>query len=203
MAFIIILYLIIPLFLTGLLYIFGIRSWRTFLTVFLTFLLLPFLVVALLYIFRTPIQQGKVLADMGPLLNLVFPADDLYLPLTTIELTSDQKEYEIKFSHRYVGRHVVEISSPKGSRHERDQQNFQVTLEVFQGGKVVYRAGPSRGSKFWGKDDYGLHFTTYRVPNDLPVRTELTAKVIITGDLESYLKNHQTAYLNITKMSDE
>jgi hypothetical protein len=189
--------------LLGLLYIFGIRSRRTFLTVFLTFLLLPFLVVALLYIFRTPIQQGKVLVDMGPLLSLVFPADDLYLPLTTIEVTSDQTEYEIKFSHRYVGRHVVEISSPEGSGYERDQQNFRVILEVFQGGKVVYRAGPSKGSRFWGKEDYGLHFNTYQVPKDLPVRTELTARVTITGDIGAYLAKHGEAFLSITKMSDE
>jgi hypothetical protein len=203
MTLVLILYFTLPFLLLGFLYIFGIRSRRTLLTVSLTFLLLPFLVVALLYIFRTPIQQGKFLADMGPLLSLVFPADNLYLPLATIEVKSEQKEYEIEFSHKYVGRHAVEISSPKGSGYERDQQNFRVILEVFQGGKVVYRAGPSRGSRFWGKDDYGLHFTTYRVPKDLPVRTELTAKVIITGDLDAYLSKHGEAFLSMTKMSDE
>jgi hypothetical protein len=185
MTLILIFYSTLPFLLLGLLYIFGIRSRRTFLTVFLTFLLLPFLVVALLYIFRTPIQQGKVLVDMGPLLSLVFPADDLYLPLTTIEVTSDQTEYE------------------KGSGYERDQQNFRVILEVFQGGKVVYRAGPSKGSRFWGKEDYGLHFNTYQVPKDLPVRTELTARVTITGDIGAYLAKHGEAFLSITKMSDE
>jgi len=228
MTLLFILYLVTPVVLAGLLYIMGVRSRRTLIITPLILFLLPFLAGALLYLFRTPIQQGKILHDMGPLLNLVFPADDLYDPRATVELEPGINDYVFNFSHKYVGRHSVEISSPReiqdpksriqdqgtgytngsrrglpGSGTGHDVEDLRVVLEVYQDGRVLYYAEQSRGSKFWGRDDYGLHFNSYRAPRHLPLAEELTARVTITGDVDGYLSKHGKAFLSITKMSDE
>jgi len=203
MMLLLILWLSIPALLMGFLYMIGVRSRGRLIAAPLILFLLPFLAAALLYLFRTPVQQGKILSGMGPLLNIVFPAEDLYDPLVTVDLEPGINDYILSFSHRYVGRHAVEISSPRGSGFEDAQQNFHVTFEVFHDGRIAYYAEQLKGSMFWGKDDHGLHFNTYRVPKNLPVGYELTARVTVRGDVDDYLEKHGAARLRITKMSDQ
>lgn len=203
MTIVFLLFLAAPFVLLGLLYLLGIRSKRLVLAIPAGFYLLPVVMVAGLYLFRTPIQQGKVLADLGPLLNLVFPARDLYLPLATVELKAGLKEYTLDFSHKYVGMHAVEIATPGRASMKSEDQDLRVSWKVFDGDRLLYEAGPAKGSQFWGKDDHGNHFLWYRVPMDLPAGKQLTARVIISGDLNKYLEKRPSATLSVTKLSDE
>lgn len=203
MTIVFLLYLAAPFALLGLLYLSGIRSKRLVLAIPAGFYLLPVVMVAGLYLFRTPIQQGKVLADLGPMLNLVFPAPDLYLPLATVELKAGQKEYTLHFSHKYVGMHAVKIAIPGRAGMKSEAQDLRVSWKVFDGDHMLLEAGPAKGSRFWGKDDHGNHFLWYRVPRDLPAGKQLTARVIISGDLSGYLKKRPSATLSVTKLSDE
>jgi hypothetical protein len=196
-------YLIAPLALVAFMYLSGKHSRGALITVPVAFYSLPVLVVIGLYVLRTPIQQGKFLAELGPILSLVFPAEDLYIPLAATELLSGKKEYVLKFAHMYVGHHAVEISVPGKAPIGKLEPELQVLMEVSSGDSLLYREGPGRGYGFWGKDDYGLSFVRYDVPGDLPVAGPLTARITISGDLDGFIKSRKGARLQMTKVSDE
>jgi hypothetical protein len=203
MTLVLLLYLIAPLVLVLFMYLSGTRSLRKLITVPVAFYSLPVLVVVGFYLLRTPIQQGKFLAQMGPILSLVFPAEDLYIPLATTELVSGKNEYTLRFTHKYVGHHAVEISVPGKAPFGKLEPELQISLEVLEGDTLLYNDGPRKGSGFWGRDDHGLHFTWYRVPEDLPVARSLEARVTISGDLKGFLRDREGTTLSITKVSDE
>jgi hypothetical protein len=203
MTLVLLIYLIAPLVLVLFMYLSGTRSLRKFITVPVAFYSLPVLVVVGLYVFRTPIQQGKVMAELGPILSLVFPAEDLYIPLATTELVSGKNEYTLRFTHKYVGHHAVEISIPGKVPFGKLEPELQVSLEVLEGDTLLYRDGPVKGSGFWGRNDHGLHFSWYGVPEDLPVARSLTARITMSGDLNGFLREREGTTLNITKVSDE
>jgi hypothetical protein len=203
MTLVLLIYLIAPLVLVLFMYLSGTRSLRKLITVPVAFYSLPVLVVVGLYVFRTPIQQGKVMAELGPILSLVFPAEDLYIPLATTELVSGKNEYTLRFTHKYVGHHAVEISIPGKVPFGKLEPELQVSLEVLEGDTLLYRDGPVKGSGFWGRNDHGLHFSWYGVPEDLPVARSLTARITMSGDLNGFLREREGTTLNITKVSDE
>jgi len=203
MILVLLLYLIAPLVLVAFMSLSGKHSRRALITVPVAFYTLPVLVVLGFYLLRTPIQQGKFLARLGPVLSLVFPPGDLYDPRATAELADGQNAYTLGFIHKYVGHYAVEISVPGKAPIGKLEPELQVSLEVFEGDRLVYRDGPAKGSGFWGADDHGLYFTLYGVPEDLPVSIPLTARLFITGDLTRFLRGREGAMLGITKVSDE
>lgn len=203
MTLILLLYILAPLALAALMHASGNRSRRALIAVPVAFYCLPVLVVTGLYLFRAPIQQGRFLADLGPVLSLVFPPDDLYEPLAATSLRSGKQHYRLEFRHRYVGHHSLEISIPGGAPISKLGQDLQVLFEVSNGTGVIFRSGPAGGTWFRGRDDHGLHFTRYAVPGDLPVAEPLSAAVSISGDLERFLQGRENATLGITKVSDE
>ena len=196
-------YLIAPLALVVFMKLSGTHSRRALITVPVAFYSLPVLVVIGFYLLRTPIQQGKFLAELGPILSLVFPPEDLYVPLAVKELAEGRTEYTLDFGHKYVGYHAVEISVPGNAPFGKIEPELQVFLEVFEGDKLLYRDGPVKGSGYWGRNDHGLHFTRYSVTEDLPVSRPLTGKVTISGDLNRFLEGREGATIGITKVSDE
>ena len=203
MTLVLLLYLIAPLVLVAFMYLSGTRSLRKLITVPVAFYSLPVLVVIGFYLLRTPIQQGKFLAELGPILSLVFPPEDLYVPLAAKELAEGRTEYTLDFGHKYVGYHAVEISIPGNAPFGKIEPELQVLLEVFDGDKLLYRDGPVKGSGFWGRSDHGLHFKRYNVTEDLPVSKHLTARITVSGNLDAFLKGREGATIGITKVSDE
>ena len=196
-------YLIAPLALVVFMKLSGTHSRRALITVPVAFYSLPVLVVIGFYLLRTPIQQGKFLAELGPILSLVFPPEDLYVPLAVKELAEGRTEYTLDFGHKYVGYHAVEISVPGNAPFGKIEPELQVFLEVFEGDKLLYRDGPVKGSGYWGRNDHGLHFSRYGVPKDLPVSRPLTARITVSGNLDVFLKGREGATIGITKVSDE
>ncbi len=203
MTLVLLLYLIAPLVLVGFMYLSGTRSWRPLVTVPVAFYSLPVLVVIGFYLLRTPIQQGKFFAELGPILSLIFPPEDLYVPLVVKELEDELTEYTLDFGHKYVGHHAVEISVPGKAPFGKIEPELQVVLEVLEGDKLLYRDGPVKGSGYWGRNDHGLHFSRYGVPKDLPVSRPLTARITVSGNLDVFLKGREGATIGITKVSDE
>jgi hypothetical protein len=196
-------FLIAPLVLVALMYMSGTRSLRKLITVPVAFYSLPVLVVIGFYLLRTPIQQGRFLAQLGPILSLVFPPEDLYVPLASISLELDKVEYSVDFTHKYVGYHAVEISIPGKSKIGKIDPELRVFIKVFLGDKLVYEGDTGPGYGFWGKEDYGLHFSRYGVPKELPVSRSLRAEFHVQGDLNAFLEGREKATIGITKVSDE
>jgi hypothetical protein len=203
MILLLLLYLLLPILFVVVLLFFGIRSKRMLIGIPAVILALPVLLVLGLYLLRGPIQQGRILSGIGPLLSLAFPADDLYTPLATVEIRSDKVTYAMDFTHKYVGRHALKVSIPGRFKIEKLDNDLQVSLRIFDDLTLLHEEGPEAGGQFWGKDHYGLYFTQYQVPQDAPVGRPLMAKIHIMGDLKRFLEGRDLATISISKMSDE
>jgi len=203
MILILLLYIFLPASIAVVLYFLGVRSRRFLMGVPAGFLTLPILLVLGLYLFRVPIQQGKILAGLGPVLSLVFPAHDLYEPLAGVEIQLGKGNYKLTFIHKYVGRHAVRVDVPGRFGIEKLGHDLRITLRLYDDQTLLYETGPGEGGQFWGRDHYGLYFVKYRVPQDAPAGVPLTADIHISGDLGRFLKDREGTTLKITKMSDE
>jgi hypothetical protein len=198
-------YLLIPIAFTGVLYALGVRSRKILAVPVVGFVLLPVAFVAVLYFSRSPIQQGRFLPGLGPILSLVFPAADLYGPLAIVPLEAGKAEYELAWKHRYVGRHALAVSVPGKARGMAAMEpKFTVNMEVFEDGELVFGGGTGKASQYWGKDNYGSLLVWYRVSRDMPVGRPLKGVVTVTGgDLDLFLENYPGAELRVVKVSDE
>lgn len=166
----------------------------------------PILLVGLLFILKSPIQEGKILKNttLGPLLNFIFPPPDLYLTLASVNLDPGQAEYILSYSNKYLGNHALMVSSQKPAKEDKpDYYNISVTFSVSDGDKELFRMEPERPSQFISRDDYGAFLAWYKVPRDLPVSEQLTARVIFSGNLKSFLDRRGKTTLKIQKFSDE
>lgn len=156
-----------------------------------------------IYLARTPIQQGKFLADIGPLLSLIFPPDDLYKALAEEKLSQAKSIYVLNISHKYVGNHGISIIVPSSSGPDfKNKEPLKVTTRFFKGGKITLESNQS-GSQFWGNNEYGFDYSSYTVPRDLPVSEPLRVEVTIHGDIDAFLKQNKAARVAVKKMSDE
>jgi hypothetical protein len=198
-------YLLIPIAFTAVLYVLGARSRMILAVPVVGFVLIPVLLVAALYLFRSPIQQGQVLSGLGPILSLVFPADDLYEPLAIVPLEAGKTEYELAWKHKYVGRHALSASVPgKAKGMTAMEPKLAVNMEVFEDGEFVFGGGTGKASLYWGREQYGMHLVWYRVPRDQPVSRPLKGVITVTSsDLDLFLENYPGATLRVVKVSDE
>lgn len=166
----------------------------------------PILFGGLLFILKGPIQEGKILESttLGPLLNLISPPPDLYHPLISVNLEPGQNEYVLRFSNKYLGNHALMVSSPKPAKEDNpNYSDISVAFSVSDGEKELFRMGPERANQFLGRNDYGAFLAWYKVPRDLPVSKELTARVIFSGNLKGFLGRRGVTKLKIQKFSDE
>jgi len=167
---------------------------------------IPAILVGLLFLFKEPLQRGEMLADtsIGPLLNLISPPSDLYLPLASIALDPEISEYTLRFSHKYPGNHALMVASPRPLKEESPSYaDISVSMAVFDGQKELLGMASDKAGQFWGREDYGAFLVSYKVPRDLPISRELTAKVKISGDLGGFLERRGNTVLKIQKFSDE
>ena len=166
----------------------------------------PVILVGLLFAFKAPIQQGKIFKNttLGPLLNLVSPPPDLYNPLASIELEPEKTEYILLFSHRYIGNHALMVSSSKPVIEKNPKyDDIAVSFSVFGSKEEVYITANEKPGQFWGRNDYGAFLASYKVPKDLPTSKQLTATVIISGNLKGFLERRGKTVLKTQKFSDE
>ena len=167
---------------------------------------IPIILAGLLFAFKGPIQQGKILQNtwLGPVLNMISPPSDFYIPLDTIQLEPERTEYTLIFSHKYPGNHALMVSSPNPSKEDYPSySDISATLSVSDGKKELFKMGPEKAGTYLGRNDYGAYLAWYKVPRDLPLSTQLTATVKISGDLKGFLKRRGSAVLKIQKFSDE
>ncbi len=164
---------------------------------------IPISFIAFLGIFKTEMQQGKFLSSFGPILMLIAPPDDLWVPLGKGNLAQDKDEYYFKFVHKYVGKHVVDLSFKKLTVMEMAENNFEIEYVVTSGKKVLFSKKSSKSWPYWGQKKSGLIFISYHVPQELPVNTELFATLIVKGDVASFINKYGPTRLSIRKGSDQ
>jgi len=185
------------------LFLLKVRSKKLLMGIPITVLCMPLVLGFGIYLARTPIQQGKFLANIGPLLSLILPPEDLYNALAEEKLSSTKTKYVFNISHKYVGKHGISIIVPSSNGPDfKNIEPFKVTSRFFKGGKVVLESKES-GAQFWGNDRYGFDYSYYSVPRDLPVSEPLTVEITIHGNMDAFLKENKAAIIAVEKMSDE
>lgn len=197
-------YLVIPTGLFVLLWLFRVRSKKFLFGIPVFVLCLPIVFGVGLYVLRTPIQQGEFLPELGPLLSLVFPADDLYETLVEETVSTKKNTYSFNLSHKYVGNHAVFIEVPSNPRSKLIvETGLKLNVIVTKGDKELFAARADRGSPFLGKGRYGFYYVGYKVPKDIPVSTGVKLEVQVAGDVAQFLKNHGMAKVVVRKRSDQ
>lgn len=144
-----------------------------------------------------------MLPHFGTLLLLVSPPDDLFESLVSEDISDNKREYEFLITHKYLGNHVVDISFKRLPSMESAENDLKVKFAVENNGKILYANVAGKGWGYWGKNRSGLSFQMYKVPEDLPIRVPLKAKVYIDGDISTFLERYGPAELIIRKSSDE
>ncbi|MCD4688295.1 MAG: hypothetical protein K8R55_03045 [Desulfuromonadaceae bacterium] len=167
---------------------------------------IPAILMGLLFLFKEPLQRGETLANssIGPLLNLISPPPDLYRPLGSIALAPEITEYTLSFIHKYVGHHALMVASPRPLKEDSPSYtDISVSMAVFDGQTELLEMSSEKIGQFWRREDYGAFLLSYKVPGNLPIARELTAKVKISGNLKGFLERRGGTVLMIQKVSDE
>ena len=183
-------------------FIFTKKFLRLFSATLIAILILPLCFLVFLGIFKDKIQQGRLLPQLGTLLLLVSPPKDLWVPLASDVISHDRKEYGFLITHKYVGNHDVFISFKPLESMEVAENDFKVRIIMEKDGKVLYDKTSQKGQPFWSKDDSGLTFHHYKVPEDLPIHTPINAKIYIDGDIDTFIKHYGAAKIVVGKGSD-
>lgn len=161
-----------------------------------------------LYLLRTPIQTGKFLSGFGPVLSMVFPAEDLYYPLAESPLVPEKNTYNFNLSHKYLGRHAVSVeipsdTSPASSMNHPVENTISVKVRIKNGDNELFSGSEDRAWPYWGKGNYGFYYVIYNVPQNVPVSKNISVEIIIEKDLTEFLQKHENAKLVVKKFSDQ
>ena len=178
------------------------REKRLLLVMAAVFVLGPVVVFGSIAALRTPIQQGKIFPELGPLLLLAAPPDDLWVPLAEAPLEAGRKEYVFDVSHKYVGNHQVHIEFAKTTSMEEIETDLKFTLILERDGQVISSKTSGKRSSFWGQEKTGCVFIWYQVPEHAPAHVPLKARIVIDGEAESFLARYPGAKLVLRKGSD-
>ena len=140
-----------------------------------------------------------------PLVNLVYPPDDLYTPLASVPLSETSTVYSLEFQNKYFGNHRIAIEVPFDRTIEEalEKVRLEVQYKVFdKSQRLLYEQADTTGSPYWGRDRQGFSYCHYKVPEDLPRSIPLRMEIALTGDVASFLQENKGARLLITKASD-
>ncbi len=85
---------------------------------------------------------------------------------------------------------------------ETAENNFEIQYVVSSGGKDILTQTSQKGLPYWGREKSGLIFIFYSVPRDLPANKQLTATIIVKGDIETFIKKYGATQIVIRKGSD-
>ncbi len=76
------------------------------------------------------------------------------------------------------------VASPRPLKEDSPSYtDIAVSMAVFDGQKELLEMSSEKIGQFWGREDYGAFLVLYKVPRDLPISRELTAKIKISGNL--------------------
>jgi len=177
-----------------------------------TLLIVSSSVVALMGIITTiPLILGFTLMcwfwGFERTVNLLFPPDDIGVPLASIQLSEMSTNYSLTFQNKYPGNHSFSIMIPSPKQRldgETERMILGMKCKVFDGDTLIYEEVFNTGKPLWGIDRiYGFSYWHYKVPQDLPRSVPLRMEVSLLGDIAEFLEENKGAKLFIQKWSDE
>lgn len=146
------------------------------------------------------------LRQTSTLFNMIFTPPDWSVPLatTSIDFGKNGQIYLLNFQNKYPGLHWFEVRVAKPSTYfsEGYKGDFELLLEIKSEGKIIESKtikGP--GGPFSGEKE-GFAMFWYRVPNTLPLRKPLEAKITVLKADNEFFARYGTTELAIRKLSD-
>ena len=183
------------------------RRFAIGITIFL--IILPLCFVAFLGIFKSQIQQGKILPQLGPILILLSPPDDIKKPLGVVYLTPNKKEYNLKITHKYLGNHEILLYFKKLNSYdelEKTKKELFLTVEFKYDSRIIYSTTSERPISYYSyaatENKSVISFIRYNVPNNLPIDTPLQVKIKVEGNIEQFIEKYGPVRIEIKKGSD-
>jgi|GEM_PF-2351987 len=79
-------------------------------------------------------RHAYFLPSYGSALNLFFPPNDIWVPLSTAQVQKGVRKYEFTISHKYPGNHEVTVSIPRQKELEPFPHELTVRMEIKQKG---------------------------------------------------------------------
>lgn len=161
--------------------------------------------IAFLVVFKSQIQQGKIFPQLGAILILISPPEDLWVPLSSDYLISDKNEYELDIRHKYVGNHEILFSFEKVNSSdilEKAGKELLVTVEFEHNSKVIYSTTSKLIIAHYGYENQALSFIRYFVPDDCPIGAPLKVRVKVEGSTEQFIEKYGPTRIEIMKGSD-
>lgn len=197
-------FLAIPVSTFILLWLFRVRAKKYLIGIPLFILFSPVLFGTGIYLLRTPIQQGVFLAEIGPILSGVFPAEDLYYPLAEEPINPEKSTYIFNVTHKYVGSHAIFIEVPSGRQKSWDyEKSFKLKTEITEGTKILFTDNADQGLPYrYSNNKYGYRYISYEVPENVPVAKLVTVTIKIENDIKSFLERHKGAKIVVRKKWD-
>lgn len=122
--------------------------------------------------------------------------------MAEVPLETNQLNYQVDITHKYVGNHILEIVCENSIDIKRIN-DIQVNLQFENEGETIFEVSSQEGSSFYGRFEEGYTFIWYEIPNNVPVQKTLNARIAISGNLNRFTTYCAQPALRIRKGSNE
>lgn len=140
----------------------------------------------------------------GEILELFFPPKDMYTPEATMTLSEGVMCYEFSYTHRYSGRHIIELCMIPHANHPEKY------LPKFPGLRFSIEIKSSNGTAVSSTYLFDRPYCYYEqeTPNRLPLcryeemggyffKGEYKVRILIDGDISDLLHLHSKCYFQV------
>ena len=139
---------------------------------------------------------------IGWLVAYNFPPDDFYCPLSVKPLKLGS--HELEFSCKYKGRHEIRIQKISDMRFWECNVGMTVTIRD-EVGHVFYESNIANSIILGGAGglNYNYCFGIFYAPDDVPIGSQLTARITCYGEVDELLGEFPEAEIAIVKAFDK
>ena len=182
----------------------SIKTTGTLRKIFLSILTIIVLIPVTLILLIKPAQQGKILPNWGKISFLFAEPKDLWYYLAEATLEKNKKEYNFKFSHKYVGNYEINIlfSNKNIDTMGMAKNDLELTASFQDNKRMLFSKKSTQVSWFIGLRGNGLNYINYSLPEDAPINKQIDVKIILLGNIEEFINKYGNSKITIGKDSD-
>jgi hypothetical protein len=158
-----------------------------------------------LYLFRGTILRSNSPDALKTLVQLFIPPIDLYQPLVSegMDISGGFAGKKLSYRHKYMGNHEIGVLLGNFDP-ELYNLNLKLSANIVCDSNegLHYTSSIKSGVPFLGKDGSGFGLVTYVVSKDLPLDSEISCIITISGIDADFIRKYGPARIYIKKISD-
>jgi len=158
-----------------------------------------------IYCFRGAILRSNSPEALKTVIQLFMPPIDLYQPLVSegMDMSDGFVEKRLSYRHNYMGNHEIGVLlGNAGSELYRINIELLASIVCASSEGIRYTSSMTRGVSFLSKDGGGFGLDTYVVPRDLPLDSEISCTITLSGIDADLIRKYGPARIYIKKTSD-